>query len=867
MPGLFIAQSNGIAGGGITVHVQGQNSIANGSDPLYVIDGVPLVSQLPTTGLDNVLGSSSGGGGIGNPLSYINPADIESIEVLKDADATSIYGSRAANGAILITTKKGKAGKAKLDLNVQQGWGKVTRSLKMMNTQQYLMMRHEAFNNDSLTPDVGDYDINGTWDTTRYTNWQKALIGNSAQYTNINSSISGGTNALQYLVGGTYHRETTVFPLPGNFADQKGSVHLSLSSASSDQKFHLQLTSNYLIDNNQLPNYDLTASAVQLEPDAPMVYNPDGTLNWALNSSGTSTWVNPLQNRYNSYTNKTTNFINNLILKYTILPGLEIRSSQGYTVTETTDYTPFPLIAVAPDQQPNSQRGAGYGSRNLNSWIIEPQLTYNREIGNGRLSGLLGTTIHQNNSKANSLIALGFNNDATLEDISQATEIFSNSSSITQYKYNALFGRLNYNWQNKYLLDLTARRDGSSRFGSKNQFHNFGSAGAAWIFSQEGFMKNILILSFGKLRASYGTTGNDQIPDYQYISLYGSPYFGGAGLPYQNVPALYPQGLPNPYLEWENTRKLQGGIDLGFIKDRILINVTYGQNRSSNQLLGYKLPSITGYGSIIRNFPATVQNTSWELSMQSTNVKSSSFTWTSSFNLTIPRNKLIAFPDLATSSYGSNLRIGQPIGIRKASHYLGVDPLTGIYQFADKHGAATFSPTYPDDYTALINTLPKFYGGFQNHFAYKGFQIDFMFQFVKQIGALVMFNNWSVPPGSFNDAASNQPVRYLDRWQKPGDLAAIAKYTVNKYADDVNYAVGSDAAFGDASYIRLKNLSIAWELPSSWIKSAHLQNCQLYIRGQNLWTITNYQGLDPENQTILSLPPLRVWTAGIYLSL
>jgi len=309
VPGLFITPSNGLPGSGVTVRIQGQNSIVNGSDPLYVIDGVPYSSQTLATTIAGPLGRSSGGPGSGggsNPMNFVNPSDIESISILKDADATSIYGSRAANGAILIITKKGKGGQTKVNFDIQNGIGQVSHFLDLMNTQQYLQMRHEALNNDGASITPFTYDLNGSWDTTRYTSWQKTLIGNTAHYANYNVSVSGGNDNTQYLVGSTFHRETSVFP--GDFADQKGSLHFSLNTASSNQKFKMQLTGSYLFDDNQLPNTDLTATALGLAPDAPPLFKSDGTLNWQLNSSGTAIWSNPLApTRYQTYQNKTYN--------------------------------------------------------------------------------------------------------------------------------------------------------------------------------------------------------------------------------------------------------------------------------------------------------------------------------------------------------------------------------------------------------------------------------------------------------------------------------------------------------------------------------------------------------------------------------
>lgn len=858
VPGLFIIQSSGLSGAAVTVRIQGQNSIANGNEPFYVIDGVPYYSQLPSTGIDGILGSAvNTSGSAGSPFSYINPADIESVEILKDADATAIYGSRAANGAILITTKKGKVGKEKFDINLQQGWGQVTRKLAMLNTQQYLEMRHEAEANDGSAITSSDYDINGVWDSTRYTDWQKTLIGGTSQYTNINGSISGGTNAIQYLVGGTFHRETTVFP--GNSSDQKGSVHFNLNTTSVNENFRFRFSGSYLIDNNQLPNTDLTTYAIKLAPDAPELFKTDGTLNWQPDPTGTSSWTNPLSYLYAKYKNKTNNLVSNATISYRILKGLEIRSSFGYTNTQTNDFIPIPLISMPPESRPYSQNVAVYGNRNLNSWIIEPQASYIRSISKGKMDLLIGATIQQNNSNGGSIAGIGYTSDLLLQNLGAATTVFSSSSFDNEYKYSALFGRLNYNWQNRFILDATARRDGSSRFGSQNQFHDFWSLGGAWIFSQESPFQNGGFISFGKVRFSYGTTGNDQIADYSFLSLYN---ILTSGVPYQNTNGLIANGLPNPYLEWEETHKLQLGIDFGFLKDRILVGGTYARNRSSNELLSYSLPSIVGFTGIARNFPATVQNSSWEFTINTVNIKGRNLTWTSSFNLTIPKNKLIAFPNIDSSSYFYSLIVGKPLNFIRASHFLGVDPATGGYQFSDSHGNATFSPAF-DDQSIILDPFPRFYGGLSNSIRYKAFQIDFLFQFVKQLGQNIDFYNGTNFPGQFSTSASNQPITVLNRWQSPGNKTAIAKFsTVTGQYD----AVQSDYFYNqNGSFVRLKNLSISWLLPDNWKQNLHFQSCRIYLQGQNLLTITHFKGMDPENQGTGSLPPLRVLTAGVQI--
>jgi TonB-linked SusC/RagA family outer membrane protein len=720
-------------------------------------------------------------------------------------------------------------------------------------------MRHEALQNDNLAVGATDYDINGVWDTTRYTDWQKELLGGTSKYQDVQASVSGGTNTVQYLIGGAYHKETTVFP--GDFADQKGSMHFSINSISPNQRFKIQLSGNYLVDNNKLPTRDLTQTALQLAPDAPMFYNPDGSLNWALLPNGSSTFNNPLSYRISKYQNNTNNLIANSLVSYKIITGLEVKTSFGFTRLQNNEVQTTPMLAVAPPSRPFYQRTTLFGSGLINSWILEPQATYNHRFGNGKFQGLVGTTFQEQNSNLQQLTASGFNSDFVMEDIKSATSITPGTTVISNYKYSALFGRLNYNWEDKYILNLTGRRDGSSRFGSENLFHSFWSIAGGWIFSSERFIQTSLpFMSFGKLRTSYGTTGNDQIGDYQFLNRYGG--VSGIQVPYQEVFSIAPQGIPNPYIQWEETKKLQFGLDLGFFKDRILISANYNRNRSSNQLLSYDLPITTGVGSIITNFPATIENTAWEFSVNTDNIHSGNFKWTSNFNLTIPKNKLVAFPNIETSTYNSSLIVGESFTIVKLYHFMGVDPEKGGYVFSDNKGNLTSIPQNPADKTIALNTSPKFYGGLQNTISYKGFELNFLFQFVKQIGTNYAFG---FRPGRFN---LNQPDYVLSRWRKPGDVTTIQRYNSNfDLFSSYTNIMQSDGAWSDASYIRLKNLSMAWQMPQAVVQKLHLKNLRLYTQGQNLLTITNYKGLDPENLSTTSLPMLRVITVGLQITL
>ncbi|OQP48108.1 hypothetical protein A4H97_29895 [Niastella yeongjuensis] len=867
VPGLFITQESGVIGGPVTIRIQGQNSIAKGNDPLIVIDGVPYYSNMPITGNEGALFPSNINGTNPSALAFINPADIDRIDILKDADATSIYGSRAANGAILITTKKGKSGTPKANINIQKGWSQVAHFIELLNTREYLDMRYEAYKNDGIDWTASSFNNKDLtlWDTSHYTNWQKELIGGTAHHTNINASLSGGVPAAQYLVGCTYTKSGTVFP--GNFANESAGMHFDLNNSSSGQRLHMDLSGSFLTNRNQLPGIDFTNQAITLAPVAPHLYSTDGTLNWESDASGSSTWTNPLNSVYFQTTDiRTNNLLGNFNLSYHILDRLEIKANVGYSRLQTNDYNAVSIGYFAPENRDYtpSPRAAQYGNRSMKSIITEPQVVYNGRINKGILNGIAGFTFNQQSWEYNLYAGKGYSNDESLRN-PQAALSLTSSSGYSLYKYVAGFGRVTYNWEDTYLLNAALRRDGSSRFGDKNKFHNFASVGAAWVFTQSAFLKkNLKWLSFGKLKASYGNTGSDQIGDYSYLSLYNNI---SVGVPYQTVPSLVSNGLSNPYLQWEETRKAQIGLDLGFLNDRILLSSTLQRNRSSNQLLPYELPVMTGSSAIIQNFPATVQNTSLEFLLNTVNIKSNRFKWNSSFNFTIPKNKLIAFPDIENSSYASSdLVVGKSLGSKKVFHFAGVDRTTGKYQFTDAKGTLVPLPDYFNDRFALVDLSPKFYGGLQNSIEFKGFQLDFLFQFTKQKGVPVFYSATPyVAPGSFSTTSSNQPATVLERWQKNGDQAPIESYTTG-YSFGLGYLYLSDAAFKDASFVRLKNVSFSWNLPSQWGKKLHIQNCRLYVQGQNLLTITNYKGLDPENQSITALPPLRTITTGVQLT-
>jgi TonB-linked SusC/RagA family outer membrane protein len=867
--GLSIAQVSGVPGAYSVIRLRGQNTIPDGkpmtaNDPLYIVDGIPFSSQSLTSEFigggifqsptQNNGPSGSYGAGQGmSPFNNLNPADIESVEVLKDADATAIYGSRGANGVILITTKKGKTGRNKLDVNLYSGASMVTRRMHLLSTPQYLLMRREALYNDGIflsSQDPANYSDLLIWDTTRHTDWQKVLMGNSNHFTNAQMSFSGGSVNTQFMISGGYSRQGTL--LPGDYADQKASLHMAVTAASPNQRLHTQLSVSYVNDNSNMPDLDPTQN-ITLAPDAPTLFDKNGDLNWQP-YGGTNTWRNPLAYTANHAKAISEFSSGNFVLDYNLAKGLNIKCNAGYSQQRMDQIILTPSTSSPPpsDNDPN-HRGSLYSLSKSQSWIIEPQLNYNKTIAKGILEFLVGSTFQENTRDSRAVIANGFSSNALLTNIMAASYQSFAGNVNALYHYNALFGRIGYNWDGKYIVNLTGRRDGSSRFGPNKQFGNFGAIGVAWIFSKEKWIQEHLsFLSFGKLRGSYGVTGNDQIGDYAFLSTY-TP----TGSAYQGVSGLRPTLMPNPYFQWERVRKLEGGLEFGLLRDAILLTASYYRNRTDNQLVGYPIPLLTGFGSVQANLPALIQNKGWEFTAHTKNLINKNFTWTSDFNLAISRNKLVNYPGIETSSYAYTYRVGQPLSSQLLYQYKGVDPQTGIYKFESKKGNGV--PATPQDRYPTKPITQSYFGGIGNGLRYKQFQLDVWIQFVRQLG--YNYSNSLTNPGS----QQNQPTAVLGRWQKAGDKANVQQFSDSKALSPFYRFIVSDGVISDASFVRLKNVAISYSLPSNLLKKSHIENVRMYLQCQNLFTITSYQGLDPESQG-LSLPPLRTITGGIQVT-
>jgi TonB-linked SusC/RagA family outer membrane protein len=856
VPGMVITQNSGVAGSAFSMEIRGRTSLdplLSGNDPLLVIDGITFetgnmsLSQLPSA-VNNPRDITQGGM---SPLSTLNPADIESIEVLKDADATAIYGSRGANGVLLISTRKGRAGRPRVSAGIYAGRGRSTNTLRMLDTRQYIEMRREAFANDRLVPDTRTAPDLLLWDTTRYTDFRELLTGGAAHMTDAYASVSGGSNRTRYYLNTAYHKEGSVFP--GDFGFTRKTVRLSADHGSADKKLLLSAQAAYASGRNRLPQNDLSFF-LNLPPNM-ILHDSAGGLAWEDKGVPFAGFghSNPLATLLKGYAMDNEFLSGSFQASWEILPGWKLRAVAGYNSLSLDEVLKQPKAAFSPAS--NAKPYSHFADRTLHSWMAEPRLEWNRKIGRGRMDVLLGSTWQERTIQSKYVMANGYTDDHQLGSLDAAGSISLVKEENLRYRYTAVFGRLHYNRQDKYLLNLTARYDGSSRFGPARRFAPFGAIGGAWIFSNEKFFTSRMpFLSFGKLRASYGFTGNDQVGDYRFVDTWVQ-----SSNSYQGTPGLRPSRLFNEEYNWELTRKLEAALETGFLKDRLLLSIAFYRHRSTNQLAEVRLPIQAGFSVMHRNIPALVENTGLELQLQTKNITAPGFSWSSSFHVTLPRNRLLSFPGLSSSGYAQTYQEGKSLRVIKKYHFLGVDPSTGIYSYEDvnRDGALTAV-----DRQVFGHLDPQFFGGFQNSVVIGRLRVDIFMEFRKQKGSGYLATQYLLHPGT----VSNQPSIVLDRWQAAGDGGNFQRFTTRASGTIAMAALrlpGSSGVYTDASYLRVKNVSLAYDLPLG----SGPARCQLYLRGQNLWTFTGFAGPDPETQNINRLPPLRTIVAGLQIDL
>ncbi len=856
VPGVYIRQLTGQANSPFDIEIRGKNTLSLNSSPLLVIDGVAF----PTGNLPQISKTWSAVNG-GSGLNYIDPNDIESINFLKDADVTAVYGSRGSNGVILITTKKGKSGKPTLSVSSKNGLSFRGKSPKLLETKDYISYRKEAIENAGDLVDFYD-DVNGVWSEDNNTDWEKFFFGSPALTTNNRISYSGGDNRFSYLLSGSYRNEENILNISG--ANKIGSIHFNFNTNSSDNKFSVGLTGTYTATKNTAIQF---SESTLIAPNSPNPYNEDGSLDWtyynAFNPRNPAAIFNAISE------DKVDNLVSNLSLKYVFFKGVTFNTNLGVSILSSNEFYGLPSTYYGPDSyQENSSTINTYKIRTITA---EPNISYETSLSDlGNITLKVGGTIQDGfqtntNFTGYDLLSDEQIRNPTFADTGNLGAIYSTFTN----RYIGFFGILNYNLANKYILNGSLRHDGSTKFGTGNRFGTFGSIAGAWIVSEEQWFKNhVSFINYAKVRASYGTSGGDGIPNYQYLTKYTTSY------KYNNETSLVPSGPANPLLHWENNKKSEVSISLEFFKGRVSFSDSYYSTISNDQLTLFPSSIVTGVPALYRNSPATIKNWGHEIMLSTQNIQGRNFNWTTDITLTLPKNKLVSYPN-SEISQDINFEVGKPITGIKLYSYQGVNPETGNYNFwrdLDNNGIIndgevdewTYDLYQVKDRTEFVDLSPKYYGGVQNSFSYKNINFSFFFSFTKKTG-LNFIGSQVDTPGGFNVNITKDI--YDARWQNPGDITNVAKLSsdFSSFSNHLNFQ-SSTGAYSDATFARLENVSLSYELPKEFIKKLNLKSLQFYVQGQNLFTISKYKGYDPETLGE-GVAPLRTIVLGFDLSL
>jgi len=852
VPGLYINQTTGLPGGGYRIRLRGKNSIESNSDPLILVDGVPFPSVSFNENFFNV-GTTTGANVAPSPLNLLSVNDIESIQILKDADATAMYGTRGANGVILINSKQPDvSGKGvATTVNFYQGIGKATNLVHYLDTKQYLEMRREAFKNDGVDPDpTVDHDLL-KWDPNRYTDWQKEMIGGTANITDASVELKGGTKNFGYRASGLYRQESTVYPSE-NFKYKKGGGMLQLRYSSKDQKLKMEFSGTYVGDRNYLPTTDMTTFSTT-PPNTPKVYTDEGKLNFA-----DSTFDNPYAILLQTTKAKSSNFRTFLNSSWEPIKNLMFSANIGGSSIKVDEVQIVPSRSYVPSTGFSDFGVSHFYTNKFANGLIDMRGSWKKTSGQEQFWLIAGVrTQFEGQLKTGYRATQYTGDDKSMEDINRGGSVERMDSTKTDFQNQSLYGRLEYKHDDKYIVSLTYSRDGSSRI--TRSYGNFGTIGAAWVFSREPWFKENSILSFGKLRGSYGITGNDQ-----YVRNVNSGTYVW-GMPYAEKGM---QSGTSGYVRsdgWEKIRKAELALDLGLINDQILATFCYYNNRSTDQLLTGRFQTIARDPSkdiyMPVNVPAIVENRGFEIDLEGVVYRNESLTWSTNLNLSFPKNRLVYFPQLERSSYRLFYAEDMPLDVLMSFHLKGVDPQSGIYQFedVDNNGPSLSDRKFGKAFG------PFFYGGWYNHVRYNNFEISCLFRYTRQNNYSYLYSSVITPGGM-----GNQPVEVLNRWQKPGDETSIQQYTAslfNEAGAAVQLAKESDRRLTAANYLRLQSLVLSYHLPQKKLLRTRIKSCKLYIQGLNLFTISRYKERDPEiTAGPDKYPSLRVVTAGLQIA-
>ena len=850
--GVQVTSQSGQPGGAINVRVRGVGSINAGNDPLYIVDGI----QLKT-------GSISGQAST-NTLASINPNDIENIEVLKDAASASIYGAAAANGVVLITTKKGKIGATVTNFSAQQGVMQNIARYDVSNAQQYAQLMVPAAVNAGVALSSAEaFFGNPANASAPSTNWFDAIVrdGKSRIY---DLSFSGGDAKTSFFVSGSY-TDQDAQAIQAFF--KRGTVRANLGHKVNDK---LSINSNISMTASRVFGSISDGAFVNspfyypftLRPDVP-IYQPDGTYTQgAALKAGFA--YNIVQGAYDEVrVGNALQSVSNFSATYKVTPSLSITGFAGIDFVDTRDDNQRP--ATIPAFAGNGGTSSVVNTRNLD-FNSNVTANWNKSFGSHNWGALLGGELKEQNVESASATGSGFPNPF-FRSLQNGTPL-TIAGFFTGYKKAGLFSKLNYDYKEKYYLSGTLRYDGSSRFGLEKQYGLFGGVTGTWRISGEDFLADNKTISDLKLRASYGVVGNDQISDFASRALFGA---GGA---YLGANGIRPSQLGNANLSWETAATTNVGLDYGLFSNRITGSIDVYRRVNSDLLLSRPLVSDSGFGSISENI-GKVQNEGIEFGLNTINLDTKSgFKWSSDFNISFQRNKVLELIG-GQDRIGTSYFVGKPIDIIYTYGWAGVNPADGRPMWYDVNGHYTYNLVAATDQQIQGTRYPKFFGGFNNTVSYKNLSLDFLFQYQYGNKSFVSFFQTIWNSGYTDD---NQIVSQIaEQWLAPGQITAVPRalrntpHLNNSGALSSTLTTGSTRYLFDASYIRLKNITLSYNLPASIASKVKLRNIRVFATGINVLTFTKYPGLDPEVpiglNEIGNNPQARTYTGGLQIGL
>ncbi|MBB3839869.1 TonB-linked SusC/RagA family outer membrane protein [Runella defluvii] len=829
--GVQISSNTGVPGEAVNIRVRGATSINADNDPLYVVDGVFINN--------NSLQTIGTGGKATSPIADLNPNDIESIEVLKDAEATALYGSRGANGVILITTKRGSfEQKPKISLNASYGQAKATKLWELTTGPEHAQLVNEWWiNTGKDTPSLNRTFANRPFRPVteggrglpeeQQTYDRLSELFRTASLSNYDLSLSGGTKSTKYYIGGGLNTQEAIIK-PITF--QRASFKVNLDQKVNDNvQVGVSNTFTRTYRNQARAGDGPAGGLLQAALHTPTYLSPVNEQGVLVGRAGFDNLTLLLDN-YN-VNSASLRYIGNLYADVQLLPNLKFRSSWGvdYNNYNESEYWNNLLISGSPNGLATSSISQ------FTTWLNEQTLTFRQKIGVKHSFGVLvGNTLQSDLLTRTYAEGRGFANNQFTQISSAATTAASQSWSKSNLA--SFFAKIDYNFGGKYLIDFSARADGSSRFGNNRKWGFFPSAGVAWRIKQEAFLQDVRVLSDLKLRASVGVIGNQNgIGNFASQGL----WTGGSG--YQSSAGTAPQQLGNADLQWERTRQFNVGLDASFLDQRLNVEFNVYNKYTTNGLLQLALPATSGFSNYWSN-AAEITNKGFELGISSVNIRKGDLQWTTSFNIARNINNIEKLPN--PLRYGSRDLILQQQGTPLYSFWvykeLGVDPQTGnvIYDDVNKDGQITVA-----DRQIVGSIWPKFFGGLTNNFSYKGFDIGLFFSF--QYGNKIYnHNRFFGEGGGARDAARIIFAKNNQRWQKPGDITDVPRpdgINVNNYRD------GGSRWLEDGSFVRLRSLNVGYSIPKSVSRKIGADQLRVYASGTNLWLLTKYTGLDPES--------------------